>query len=702
MALYPLTIFLSAFLLFLVQPVIAKQILPWFGGSAGVWTTCLFFFQLLLLGGYAYAHWSIRTLRPRPQVVLHIVLLLASLASLPILASADWKPAGDEQPAFRILLLLSATVGLPYFMLTTTGPLIQAWYARITDSPYRLFALSNFASLLGLLCYPFVLEPMITTQQQAWYWSAGHMLFVALCALTALYSLRHARISGAVTETPMTAERPPTWGRRLNWIMLSATGSFMLLATTNHMTQNIASMPLLWVLPLSLYLLTFILCFEGRGWYQRFVCFGPVLTVLAAMVYVNSDLSLLLDLKVALPVFAAGLFTICMFCHGELASLKPAPRYLTGFFLMVSLGGAIGSLLVSVVAPLILPGDFEMQIGIVVCALLVIWQTRRDPVWFPAIAALVLVGVAYGVLSHAIGQVTSYRVMVRNFYGALHTKDIGDAEPATARRQLTHGVIQHGEQWLAPDRAGEPISYYGRESGIGLAIATMTQPGRRIGVVGLGAGTIAAYGRPGDFIKFYEINALVPAIARKEFTYLSGSKAQIDIALGDARLVLEREAPQRFDVLAVDAFSSDAIPVHLLTRQAFDVYLRHLSPGGILAIHVTNRYLNLVPVVKDIADALQLAAIHVEDDAEGVIASTDWVLVARDPAQLEKEPLADNALEIDSDPSRRVWTDDFNNLFKALKGMVPNTNKSAQQALCEKLEPGDQAACLEKKKKNGQ
>ena len=699
MALYPLTVFLSAFLLFLVQPVIAKQILPWFGGSAGVWTTCLFFFQFLLLCGYAYAHWSIRTLRPKPQVVLHILLLVASLASLPILASAAWKPQGDEQPALRILLLLFATVGLPYFMQTTTGPLIQAWYARITDSPYRLFALSNFASLLGLLCYPFVLEPMITTQQQAWYWSAGHVLFVVFSSLTALYSLRHARYAGALTQTPMTAERPPSWGRRCTWVALSAMGSFTLVATTNHMTQNIASMPLLWVLPLSLYLLTFILCFEGRGWYQRFVFFGPVLIVLSAMVYVDSDLGMLLDLKVALPIFAAGLFAVCMFCHGELATLKPAPRYLTGFYLMISLGGAIGSLLVSVVAPLTLPGDFELQIGIIACALLVVWQTRKERIWFPAIAALVVAGVTYGILAHGIDQVRSYHRMARNFYGSLHTKDIGEPGQPAARRQLTHGVIQHGEQWLDPAKAGEPLSYYGPESGVGLAIATQTQPNRRIGVIGLGTGTIAAYGQPGDWIKFYDINPQVIEFANKEFTYLSGSKAKIDIALGDARLVLEREEPQHFDILAVDAFSSDAIPVHLLTRQAVEVYLRHLNPEGILAFHVTNRYLDLVPVVKDIADALHLQAVHVADDADGVYASTDWVLVARDAALFDKEPLADNTTEIDSDPARRVWTDDFNNLFKALKGVV--ATKVAYRPHCASPEPGNRVAMREQIRQTG-
>lgn len=668
MALYPLTVFLSAFLLFLVQPIIARQILPWFGGSAGVWTTCLFFFQLLLLFGYAYAHWSIRRLRPQTQAYLHVALLVASLVSLPILASSSWKPAGDEQPVVRILLLLLATVGLPYFMLSTTGPLIQAWYARTTDSPYRLFALSNFASLLGLLCYPFLLEPTTTTQEQAWSWSAGYVLFVICCVLTALYSLRHARPGDTIVQMlAYTTERPPTVAMRINWLLLAAMGSFMLLATTNHITQNVASMPLLWVLPLSLYLLTFILCFEGRGWYRRHVFVGPVLVALGAMVYINNDVQLLLNLRQALPVFAAGLFVVCMFCHGELASLKPAPRYLTGFYLMVSAGGAIGALLVSVAAPLLLPGEFEIQGGIVACALLVVWQTRNERPWMPMVAALVSAGVTYGTLTHGIDQVRNNRTMVRNFYGALHTRDIGDPAQNTARRQLTHGTIQHGEQWLSPDKAGDPISYYGRESGVGLAVASKEDAPRKIGVIGLGAGTLAAYGEPGDTIKFYEINPQVIAIARSEFTYLSDSKATVDVALGDARLVLEREPAQGFDVLAVDAFSSDAIPVHLLTRQAFEVYLRHMKPDGIIAVHITNRYLDLGPVVKDIADALGLFAVQVADAAEGEIASTDWVLVARSAETLGREPIEGAGVDIPSDPTRRLWTDDYNNLFKALK-----------------------------------
>jgi SAM-dependent methyltransferase len=665
MALYPLTIFLSAFLLFLVQPIIAKQILPWFGGSAGVWTTCLFFFQLVLLFGYAYAHWSIRTLRPRTQAFVHILLLAGSLVSLPILASEAWKPVGDEQPAARILILLALTVGLPYFMLSTTGPLIQAWYARTTTSPYRLFALSNFASLLGLLCYPFILEPLTGTREQAWGWSAAYAAFVLSCALAAWWSYRNARPGDTIVQMLSYTERPPSPGDRLTWMALAAMGSFMLLATTNHITQNIASMPLLWVLPLSLYLVTFILCFEGRGWYQRWLFFGPLLVVLIAMVYVDSDVHLQLDLKTALPIFVAGLFIVCMFCHGELARMKPAPRYLTGFYLMIALGGAIGALLVGVVAPLALRAQYEMSIGIIACALLAVWQTRNERFWFPLAAILVSGGLTYATLSHGLETSRQYRTMVRNFYGTLHTRDVDSGE-SDARRQLTHGVIQHGEQYLAPDKAAEPISYYGRASGIGLAIESKPSL-RRIGVIGLGTGTIAAYGRDGDLVRFYDINPQVVTIARSEFTYLSGSKGKTEVALGDARLVLEREPPQQFDILAVDAFSSDAIPVHLLTRQAVEIYLRHLKPDGILAVHITNRYLDLGPVVKDIADAMGLRVLHVADAGEGETASTDWVLVARSDAPLRTPPIAGMGADIPSDPSRRVWTDDYNNLFKVLK-----------------------------------
>jgi SAM-dependent methyltransferase len=385
------------------------------------------------------------------------------------------------------------------------------------------------------------------------------------------------------------------------------------------------------------------------------------------MVYVDSDVNLQLDLKTALPIFTAGLFVVCMFCHGELSKMKPPPRYLTGFYLMIALGGAIGALLVSVVAPLLLRGEYEMPIGIVACALLVIWQTREERFWMPITAMVVSAGLTYATLAHALDLAREYRTMVRNFYGALHTRDLGDPGDATARRQLTHGIIQHGEQFLAPDRQQEPISYYGRDSGVGLAIDSKNAAPRRIGVIGLGAGTIAAYGREGDVVKFYDINPQVIGIARSEFTYLSGTKAKTEVALGDARLVLEREPPQQFDVLAVDAFSSDAIPVHLLTRQAVEVYLRHLKPDGILAVHITNRYLDLGPVVKDIADALGLKAMHVADTGEGDIASTDWVLVTRSEDTLYQPPLPGAGVDIVSDSTRRIWTDDYNNLFRALK-----------------------------------
>jgi len=381
MLLYALTIFTSAFLLFLVQPIMAKQILPWFGGSAAVWTTCLVFFQFLLLAGYAYSDWTTRRLVPRRQVALHIVLLVVSLATLPIIPDAAWKPAGDEDPTWRILGLLTVTIGLPYFLLSTTGPLVQAWFARTfpAGTVYRLFALSNFGSLLALLAYPFAVEPWITTVHQSWGWSAGYVLFVALCAGAAVLSAR-AGIN-ARTETtsalPADAGPPPALPDYLGWLLLSAMGSLMLLAVTNHITHDVASVPFLWILPLTLYLLTFILCFEGRGWYKRLYFIGPLLVVVCALAWALHAERGIADIKEAVPLNLVGLFVMCMFFHGELAESKPAPAYLTRFYLMVSLGGALGGLAVGLVAVKVFDTYYEFGLGLVATLAIAAYVTRR-------------------------------------------------------------------------------------------------------------------------------------------------------------------------------------------------------------------------------------------------------------------------------------------------------------------------------------
>ncbi|MGH8660934.1 MAG: spermidine synthase [Burkholderiales bacterium] len=671
MILYALTIFTSAFLLFLVQPIIAKQILPWFGGSAAVWTTCLVFFQFLLLAGYAYSDWTTRKLSARRQVMLHVVLLAASLASLPILADAGWKPAGDEDPAWRILGLLSVTIGLPYFLLSTTGPLVQAWFARTfpAGTVYRLFALSNFGSLLALVSYPFAFEPWITTAVQSWGWSAAYVAFVALCAASAWYSLRGTMTAGAreAVSAPDAAP-PPGPGDYTAWLLLSGMGAFMLLAVTNHITHDIASVPFLWILPLTLYLLTFILCFEGRGWYQRRIFIVPLLAVVGAMAWALHEERGIMEIKEAVPLNLVGLFVMCMFFHGELAARKPAPRYLTSFYLMVSLGGALGGIAVGLVAVKLFNTYYEFGAGLVVTLLIAAYVTRVMNPAVPMVALAALGFTGYHVYAYIGYLAKDARVMTRNFYGTLRVKDIGADGEQDAVRRLMHGVIMHGEQYRAPGRRSEPTTYYGATSGIARAIKALDGSALRAGVVGLGTGTLALFGRPGDVYRFYEINPQVLAVARSEFTFLADSAAKIEHVLGDARLSLEREPPQGYDLLVVDAFSSDSIPVHLITREALAVYLRHLKPGGVIAFHLTNRFLDLPPVVKRIADEYGLHVALISDDAEdGDLARTDWVLVTREKALLERPEIAKFASEIENVPGLGVWTDDFNNLFRILK-----------------------------------
>jgi SAM-dependent methyltransferase len=689
MLLYALTIFTSAFLLFLVQPIMAKQILPWFGGSAAVWTTCLVFFQFLLLFGYAYADWTTRKLEPRRQIALHIVLLAASLLSLPIIPDASWKPAGSEDPIWRILGLLGVTIGLPYFLLSTTGPLVQAWFARTfpAGTVYRLFALSNFASLLALIAYPFAVEPWITTAHQSWIWSAGYALFATLCVGSAIYSARAQPAAGRVANderqvTILSTEQgtpgagsqehapvmPPAPRDYMMWLLLSAMGSFMLLAITNHITHDVASVPFLWILPLTLYLLSFIFCFEGRGWYKRHLFLGPLLVVVGAMAWSLYAERGIADIKEAVLLFCAGLFVMCMFFHGELAAMKPNPRYLTRFYLMVSLGGALGGVLVGLFAPKLFRTYYEFGGGLIVTLVIAVYLTRHMRTFVPMLVLGVVGFTGFYVYSYIAQLSKDTLLMTRNFYGTLRVKDTGQPNEQGAVRRLMHGVIMHGEQYLAPERRNEPTTYYGSTSGIARLIRTVQRQPMRVGVVGLGTGTLAAYSRPGDVYRFYEINPQVIDVARREFTYLGDSKAKIETVLGDARLAMEREPPQQYDVLVIDAFSSDSIPVHLITREAVAVYLRHMKPDGVIAFHVTNRFLRLAPVVKRIADDQRLKIVLLVDEAEeSDLSKTDWVLVARNEAVLGRPEIAEGRDEIIDIPRMRVWTDDFNNLFQILK-----------------------------------
>jgi SAM-dependent methyltransferase len=674
--LYAVTILLSAFLLFQVQPIIAKMILPWFGGSAAVWTTCMLFFQLLLVGGYAYSHWSIRVLKPRTQTLVHLAFLAVAIAALPILPDASWKPHGEADPSLRILGLLAASVGLPYFLLATTSPLVQAWYARAEHGamPYRLYALSNLGSMLALVTYPFVFEPWLPTRAQALGWSGAFVVFALSCGALAW------RSRTAPAEIPAAADgaaAPPSPGDYALWAGLAAAASILLLAFTSHLSQNVAPVPFLWVLPLALYLLSFILCFEGRSWYSR----KRYLPLLAAG-FVGVAVTLSREyhnpqLWVMIPLYCVTLFIACMVCHGELARMKPHPRHLTAFFVAISVGGALGGVFVGLVAPRAFGDLWELPVGIVFTAALVAVVLVRDRAGFPTDRGqrAAVAGTAFftAVLAGALIWIyvdlsSGVRLFTRNFYASLKVYDTGNGPDAM--RVLTHGTITHGKQFIDPARRDWPTTYYGENSGVGRAIeAKRTRGPVKIGVIGLGAGTLVAYGRPGDAVRVYELNPQVVDLALKEFTYLGDTKAQLDVIVGDGRLSLEAEPPQNFDVLAVDAFSSDAIPVHLLTAEAFETYFRHLKPGGILTVHISNRYLDLKPVLKEAAAKFGKEARIVEDDSndEKGTYGTTWVLFADSAAAFDDPPLAGAVEALTAERSIRLWTDDYSDLYAILK-----------------------------------
>lgn len=685
MLLYAVTISLSAFLLFEVQPIIARMILPWFGGSSAVWSTCMLFFQVVLLLGYLYAHWLHGKLSPRPQATVHAAMLAASMAVLPILPSPSWASPGAGHPTLRILAVLSLTVGLPYFLLSSTSPLLQAWYAdRRGDSvPYRLFALSNFFSMLALLSYPLLVEPNFSVRRQGLSWSWAYAVFALSCGFTAWRSgarLPAAAALPTAAGATVTTSLAPSWRDRAFWLALAASASVLLLALTNHLTQDVAAIPFLWILPLSVYLLSFILCFESPRFYRRSICLPLALPGLALMAYRLWNGHARMPLRPLIALLALALFACCMVCHGELARLKPHPRYLTGFYVLVSLGGAMGGVFVGLIAPNVFHAYYEFPTGLAFTAavLFLLFARRlwRLPGWrrYAALAAPAAALAGYGwflgVIMH--DMVHGYRVVARNFYGQLRVYDNGDpADDPDAVRELVHGTINHGEQPMRPEYRRQPITYFCPDSGIGRAMRSLEGAPRRIGILGLGCGTLAAYGRAGDTLRIYEINPLVLHIARSQFTYLRDTSAAVEVAMGDGRLTLEHETTQGFDLLVMDAFSGDSVPVHLITREAFRTYFRHLKPQGILAVNITNAYLDLEPVMeRAAADFGKVSLVYRYDPPEEddvFCFSCAWTLVMS-PTALNAHPeLARNAKRLGPHPRFREWTDDFSILFGILK-----------------------------------
>jgi hypothetical protein len=748
---YGCAIFLGAYLLFQVELILGKLVLPWFGGTPAVWTACLLVFQVLLLAGYAYARLFAFRLSARNQGLVHLgvlgssLLLLIFLAFLwpaPITPSATWRPHGTENATWFIVRFLLAGIGLPFLVLASTGPLLQHWFAQESPGrpPYRLYALSNLGSLLGLLVYPLLLEPFLRLHTQAWIWTASYAIFLGLCGRCAR---RVSLIRKGDHTSPLVGEATPApkISQYLLWTALAACASVFLLATTNMICQDVAVIPFLWVLPLSLYLISFILCFENERWYRRDVFHALfVLTVCFAGAYrmPRSGAAHLVGLLIS---YSALLFTGCMVCHGEVARLKPVARYLTSFYLSIALGGALGGVFVSIAAPRIFSDYRELILAVIACCALLLgsavsnrgswWYRGRRWMGFAGLVALILslpivlqllransIAISDPSRYAAAGAAAAIALVVffadrsrpneksdlvwvravaltllalasaewllplmrpsldlaqrRNFYGVLSLREI---QPDNVLR-LVHGQTIHGYQSLDPTLRRVPIMYYGYQSGVGILMRNLPAGPHHVGLIGLGTGSLAAFGHPGDYFRFYEINPEeIPWSAGDHpyFTYIRDSAARVDVLLGDARLSLEAEAAagelQRFDVLVLDAFSGDAIPAHLLTREAFEIYLKHLKgPQSVIAAHITNRVLNLEPVLAGIAQSLNLKGVHIYRPwMTDQSATSDWVLLSGDPAWLSAPEIVGAGKPLVARQSLPLWTDDYSNLLRVLR-----------------------------------
>lgn len=674
-ALLMLTAFSGAALMLLLEPMLARQLLPEFGGAASVWTTCMLFFQTLVLAGYAYGDLASRPGGGRGRVALHLLILGAAVATLPVLSSVAAAPSGAS-PVARLLGRLLVTAGLPFAVTATTATLVQSWWSRVAQraTAYRLYALSNVGSLAGLLAYPFLVEPNLGLREQAHLWSAAFAVYVgvfASCAVAAYW--------WPVPAEPgdVTGGDDVSVGARLWWLILSICGCVALLAVTSAMTQNVAPTPFLWLLPLGLYLLSFVICFEHARWYHRGVwmgLFGVSMLGLCALLVVGVQSRL----WVQVAVYCAAMFTTCMVCCGELYRLRPATRHLGQFNLMIALGGAIGGVLVAIVAPMLFEGTWELQIAFAGAILLTLLRLWTDPAsrmhggrprmaWFLCcvLTTMLLMTLWITAALTPEGHLVAQR---RGFYGVLKVVDRGEGNDR--RRILINGAIIHGMQFTTDARRREAAGYYWPGTGIDLAIRSLPEQGpRHIGVLGLGAGTLATAGRAGDQVSFYEINPQDTEFARRYFSFLADSPATVRVLEGDARLTLEGQKDQGFDLLVVDTFSGDAIPTHLLTKQAMALYLRHLKPDGLLALQVTNRHLDLRPVVARLAENAGLAGVVVESPTpadKAVEFPNTWIILAADGQRLKSGAFAGRGAELKTSEGVRLWTDDYSNLLQIL------------------------------------
>ena len=701
------TAFASAFLIFLVQPMVGKRILPWFGGAPAVWTLCLAFYQTALFGGYAYAHGLIRYAKPALQLRVHAVVVAGTLLALPVLPPESWKPAGVVEPNAAILGMLAVNVAPPFLTLAATAPLVQAWFARRypSRSPYPLYAVSNLGSFLALLAYPFLLEPRLSLSRTGRLWSLAFAATVAAVLACAGLARREATSDRSPAATGPAPARPGP-ARVALWLLLPGCAVVILMGVTNALTLDIASVPFLWILPLGIYLTTFVLCFGSERVYRRvpylLVAGAPLLVGWLIPISGPADHwgigAIWYSTQIQIVVHLVLVFAACMILHGELFRLRPPASSLTLFYLCISGGGALGGIFVGALAPRIFDNYHELALGFSLAWLLLLaacWQDSRG--WLSRAAprgrwALALVLALTVILlpywaARRLRRPADAVYMERSFFGVLHVAHANTI--GGEQLQLFNGSTMHGVQF--PTAPRRPTSYFGVQTGIGLALG-QREPDTpvAIGVVGQGIGTLAAYGQPGDLLRFYEIDPAVIRLARDEryFTYLAQSVAKVEVVEGDARISLASERARgsqpSFDFLIIDAFSSDAIPVHLLTRDALGVYLDSLREDGLLAFHVSNRHFDLVPELARLADdaGLRVAAIVTQAIPGQLSGQSTWVFLARSEERIRS--LVELALRRRGElglppetitvrrPPRDVvaatplWTDDYSDLLGAM------------------------------------
>jgi spermidine synthase len=733
---FALAIFVSATLLFLVQPMFTKMVLPLLGGAPGVWNTCLVFYQAALLTGYAYAHVAPRYLGVRRQAVFHVALLILIVFTLPIGISHGWTPPLTSNPVLWLLLLLSVSVGLPFFVISTTAPLLQKWFAHTghahAHDPYFLYGASNLGSLLALMCYPVLVEPYLRLGHQAWVWAGGYLLLIGLISLCALMLWRSAGAgAGAASElaetlaaaAPFRPAAPPlTLSQRCWWVLLAFAPSSLLLGVTSYISTDIASVPLLWVIPLALYILTFVLVFARRPLlpHRLMLFLEPYLIILAAITFFLPIKGIFL----LLPLYLLTFFMIAMVCHGELMKARPPASQLTEFYLWMSVGGVLGGVFNALVAPMVFNSVIEFPLIIVLACLLRPGQASEagksnnqlEDYLRPLLFAVTLAGMAWGlkglpnqwqtlasvlvaclvgaicysfrlrprrfalgvgvlILSGLWFQAGSNQVLLRerNFFGVLKVTLSGDGQ----YHVLHHGTTLHGSQSLDPARRREPLSYYYRLGPLGQVCAAYEgkDAKKKVAIVGLGTGTVACYAQPGQQFTFYEIDPAVERIARdpRYFTFLQDCPAKYEVVLGDARLSLQQAPDSCYDMIILDAFSSDAIPVHLMTREALALYRAKLNKGGILLFHISNRYLDLKPVLGALArDAgwISLCQSDVKMTIKELAEqkkSSSWVVMARDLDDLARLDPGARWQSLSGTTREVLWTDDFSNILAVFK-----------------------------------